>query len=419
MSEIAPAVLRGEFKGKRYNPPQRMICYKRMLVLALALLWLAPAYGATSWDGPAAELARQIAAISGPGPARLAVVNRSTIATNEIPAIRRALEQDLRGYGVIVANGEAPTGIRVTLSQNTQHGLWVAEIQEGNETRVGMISVDIPAGIASQSGSNLILHKTLLFAQSSPILDVGFVVVGSERRMLILESEKLTSYRTESGIWKKDQSFDISHSQPFSRDTRGRILPASGHLFDVHLPGVLCSGTENEGRLALSCGESDDPWPMTSSQKSFYNPTRNFFTGVLVPDYGAEVGPFYSAAELVRPRGMATVFTRVNGDVVFTDGSAIRPVAGARDWGSDIAAVRSGCGGGGQLLVSDAGATAVDSLRAYELPEREVMPVSPPMPFDGMVTAMWPTADGDAAMVVIRKQQSSQYEAYSVSVSCD
>lgn len=397
-----------------------MICYRRLLVLTLALLCLMPAYGATSWDGPAAELAKQIAAVAGPGPARLSILNRSSIATAEIPSIRRNLEQDLRGYGVTASsNAEAPTSIRVTLSQNIQRGLWVAEVQEGNETRVVMTAADISTGVVSQSASNLTLHKTFLFAQPAPILDVGFAVIGADRKMLILEPEKLTSYRTENGAWVKDQSLDIPHTQPFSRDARGRILPAAGHLFDLHLPGVLCSSMEADGRLALSCGESDDPWPMGLSQKAFYNPRRNFFTGVLAPGFGLEVGPFYSAGEILRSRGMTMVFGRVSGEVVFTDGNTLRPLAGARDWGSDISSVRSGCGVGGQLLVSDAGALPSDSLRAYELPEREAVPVSAPMPLDGAVTAMWPSSDGTSAVVVIRKQQPTQYEAYSVSVSCN
>lgn len=415
----ADMILPRKYKEKRYNPPQSMICHKGLLVPVLILLCLLPAYGTTNWDGPAADLAKQIAASAGPGPVKLLIVNRSSIPTDEIPGIRRILEQDLRAAGVTpVSSSDVPTSIRVTLSQNARQGLWVAEIQEGNDSRVVMSYADIAAAISPSLGSHLVLNKALLFVQATPVLDVGFVSLGGDRRMLVLDPEKLTSYRLQNGSWGKDQVFAIAHTQPFPRDIRGRILPASGNLFDVYLPGVLCNGTEAQGQIALACGDSDDPWPAADSQKAFYNRTRNFFSGVLVPGFGTDIGPFYSAAELVRPRGTIMVFSRVSGETVYTDGTTLRSVTGARDWGSDLAGIRSGCGGGGQLLVDEAGEMLTESIRAYEIPEREAVPVSAALSFNGQVTAMWPEEDS-AATVIIHNQQSSQYEAYRVSVSCN
>lgn len=411
-------ILPRKYKEKLYNPPQDMICNKWLLVSALLLLCLIPAQAATNWDAPAAALAKQIATVAGPGPARLSLLNRSSISSDEIPGIRKALEQGLRASGVTPTNSsDTSTSIRVTLSQNTQHGLWIAEIQEGNETRVVMSYADLATAPSSPLGSHIVLNKTLLYAQPSPILDVEFVTVEGDRRMLVLDPEKLTSYRSQNGAWVSDQSFAIQHTQPFPRDTRGRIMLASGDLFDIYLPGVLCNGSAAQGQLALSCADSDDPWP-AGTQKAFYNPRRNFFTGVLVPGFGSDIGPFYSAATVMRPSGTIMVFSRVSGETIFTDGSTLRLVAGARDWGSDLAGIRSTCGGGGQLLVSEAGAMPAESIRAYEIPGREAVPVSTPLSLSGQVMAMWPEEDA-AATVVIHDQQSSQYEAYRVSISCN
>ncbi len=406
-----------------YNPRQPMISHRRPLLLVFALVLLVPACASISWDNPADELAKQIAAIAGPGPAKLTIKNRSSIPADQVSAIRRTLERDLQSYGVTASgSAEAATVIRVTLSQNLKHELWIAEVQEGTEVKVVMVNTDLPATATPSSGAGVTLRKALLVAQEVPILDVDFVPVGDERRMVILEPERVTAYRQNAGTWVKDQSFDIVHSRPLPRDPRGRIVlgtgAASGHLFDTYVPGVVCSGSESNGQLALSCADSDAPWPI-ASQKAFYNPTRNYFTGLLEPGYSTEPGPFYDAAEYARSGGTVTLFSQTTGQVVLYDKGVPRTITGTRDWGSDIAGIHSTCGEGSLLLVSAAGAAPTDSVRAYEIPGREAIPVSSPMPLDGSVMAMWPTNDGTAATVVIRKEQPVQYEAYNVSAVCN
>jgi hypothetical protein len=256
-----------------YNPRQPMISHRRPLLLIFALVLLVPARASIGWDNPADELAKQIAAIAGPGPAKLTIKNRSSIPADQVPAIRRTLERDLQSYGVTApGSAEVATVIRVTLSQNLQHELWIAEVQEGTEVKVVMVSTDLPATATPSSGAGVTIRKAFLLAEEMPILDVDFVSVGDERRMVVLEPERVTTYRQNAGTWVKDQSFDIVHSRPLPRDPRGRIVlgtsAASGHLFDAYVPGVVCGGSESNGRLAVSCTDSDDPWPIVS-QKAF------------------------------------------------------------------------------------------------------------------------------------------------------
>ena len=58
------------------------------------------------------------------------------------------------------------------------------------------------------------------------------------------------------------------------------------------------------------------------------------------------------------------------------ENGALKTVAGTRDWGSDFAVLHSGCGAGTQVIASGSGEAANDSLRAYELPAQEAVPVS-------------------------------------------
>lgn len=176
------------------------------------------------------------------------------------------------------------------------------------------------------------------------------------------------------------------------------------------------------GGVAVSCADSDDPWPI-GSRKAFYNSSRNFFTGVITPGAGVATGPFYTAADLLQKNGMATVYSEVSGQVRMYDSGGLKVLAGSRDWGSDVAGVQSGCGSGAQLLATASGAAMQDSLRAYEVQGRNAIAVSAPLPMDGEVTAMWPMtlANGSAPAVVaiLKRQQPVRYEAYRVSVVCN
>lgn len=256
--------------------------------------------------------------------------------------------------------------------------------------------------------------------------------------MFVLEPERIVSYVATTAGWAKQQEFAIAHTRPFPRDIRGQLVAGQGqgHVFDAHLPGVLCTGTASGGGVAVSCDDSDDPWPLPSAagllsmvqsfsassvqQKAFYNMTRNYFTGVLSPGFGMQLQPFYDAGALSRPTGAAMLFSEIGGRVVLVENQVTKPIAGTRDWGSDFVAIRSACGTGAQVLVSGSGAATSDSVRAYEIPGREAEPVSAPLPMDGQVMAMWPANDGAGATVVVRTAaERVPYEVYSVSALCN
>ena len=407
----------------------------RVFVWMWLLLGWAPACRAAGdWDSPATDLARQIATLAGPGTVSLSIRNNSSISADDIATIRRALLKGLSGVGVTVAGAESATMVRVTLSQTARQGLWVAEVQQGPEVKVAMVSVSNSAPAAKPQGTPVLLRKMLLIAQSEPILDAEFVELAGDAaaaaHLVVLSPERIAIYGGggSGGAWVKEQSFAIEHGRPYPRDVRGRVqvnAGGAGGLFRAYLPGVVCSGSQeasapgvNAVRLAVSCADSDDPWPM-GTRAAFYNSSRNFFTGVTVPSAGGGVVPFFSAAELNGRRGAAIVYSETGGQVRVWDGRSMGTLGGARDWGSDVAGVQSGCGGGAQLLVTASGDAMPDSLLAYEVDGREAIAAGAPLPLDGAVSALWPGSGSATATIVLQRRQPLQYEAYSVALVCN
>ncbi|MGB7167424.1 MAG: hypothetical protein WBD32_00340, partial [Acidobacteriaceae bacterium] len=401
----------------RYNPPQRMMENLRFWRWGAALACLGlliPAAQAATWEQPASDLARQIAALTGPGPARLILQNASTLPAGDLPVIHRLLDQDLRRLGVLPGGRDSATLIRVTLSENLQGGLWVAEVQEGTETRVTMLAVPLAPAAPSGNGGTITIRRSLLITEDAPVLDAKVFVTGGVQRLVVLAPEQILTYEHNTAAlgtspWIQDQTFPITHTRPYPRDLRGELFAATDHVFDAWLPGVSCRGAESNAgvgtALSVTCADSDDPWPVTSNQKAFYNAMRDNFTGVLAPGFGMDLPPFYESGDLPHETASSMLLTLVDGRVLLIDGGVAKPITGANDWGSDFAVLRSGCGSGAQVLVSGSGAAAAgDSLRAWEIAGREAIPVSAPISVDGAVTAIGPSTDSVTETVIVRRE---------------
>jgi hypothetical protein len=397
--------------------------------MGLLLAWTSVCRAAEPWDAQVAELAHQIAALTGPGAVSLSIRNNSSIPADEIPAIRRSLLTALSALGVTARpEQDAATIVRVTLSQNARQGLWVAEVQQGPEVRVAMVSVANLAPALPPQGTPVLLRKTLLFSQAEPILDAQLIPLTAAgpdvRSLVVLSPEQIAIYHggQNGGPWVKDQSFEVAHDRPYPRDVRGRLQKDVGGLFKAYLPGVVCSASQQTAvagtSISVACADNDDPWPI-GSRKAFYNSSRDYFTGVIIPYLGGDSQPYYSAAELLGKRGAATVYSEVGGQFRISDGAGLKALVGSRDWGSDLVGVQSDCGAGAQLLATASGDVMQDSLLAYEVGGNDAIAVSPPLPLGGQVTALWP-ADGPAtAVMILKREQPLQYEAYSVSLVCN
>ena len=412
-----------------------------LLMMIASVLMVQPA-GATSgpWEQPAAALAEQIAGILGPGQAHLILRNNSKISTDEVPAIRRALEEALRARGVKASGSENANIVRITLSENMRARLWVAEIVEGNETRLAMVRVETGAPLQEVSTSEMTLHKQAVLTATEPVL-AALEIADS---YVVIEPEEIVIFAHSVTGWKERSHAGIGQKKPLARDPRGVIFPTQdGQGFTASVAGMACSGSYPQGAQAdwtLHCRESDDPWLLASPQpadtssgasenlnaipiRAFYNAVRNYFTGIVTPSLGADLSPFYTAVLIPRPGGAGLLINSIDGKVQLVEAGALKPIAGTRDWGSDFATLHSGCGTGVQIVASGSGEAITDSLRAFDLPGQEALPASALLGMDGTVTALWTAHDGKGIFAVVRKPASpgeaDSYEVDRVTASCN
>ena len=405
-----------------YNSRQRMTCLKLFFGLLLLLMCAAASRAAapeTTWAAPSARLAKEIANISGPGTATLTIRNQSSIPNDEVAVIRRDIEAQLRVNGIQVRSAEtAASAIAISLSENLQGWLWVAEVGQGSEVKTALVPVARSSGAATaQGGPAMTLKKALIYSQPEAILDFATIHAGSDTHLVVLDAGNVSLYRFTGNKYELEQAFAILHSRTFPRDLRGRLMIARDHLFDAYLPGVICSSSVSTP-INVSCRESDDPWPL-GSQKALFNSAHNYFTGALLPGFGKQVSPFFTAADVPRSNYTLWIFAGIDGAIHESDGVNERRMAASMsaDWGSDLAAVHDACGLGTQILVSSAG-DGPETLRAYEVPDREPVLMSAALGLDGPIVSLWSSIDGTTANVVVHNTTGGRYEAYGISVAC-
>lgn len=403
------------------------------LIAAGFSVLLAPAVpvgrAATPWDQPAAALADEIAAILGPGQAQLAVRNLSTISNDDVPGIERLLEQDLKAHGVLVSGMESANAIRVTLSQDARERLWVAEVVEGNQTQVAMVRLDRGTLQNAHDSDGLVLRSQKLIAGQEVIL--AALVFPAE--IVMLEPEYITIYFRDQDGWRQQTRLAIGQKRPLPRDPRGILLPGpSGTGFEAWVAGTHCAGDtsvlQEANSWPIHCEQSDDPWPVAGGAgtpvsgmqlRAFFNANRNYFTGIVTPASGAELPAFYSAAWVPRPaEAYAFLVAGIDAKVQLVENGSAMAVRGTRDWGSDFAALASGCGSGTQIIASGSGEAASDSLRAFELPALEAIPASAPLAMNGTVTALSTAPDGKSVLAVVRSA-ADDYEVDRVTALCN
>lgn len=394
----------------------------------------------SKWAQPAAELAGQIADITGSGQTQLTVRNLSSIPVSEVPAIRKLLEQDLKARGVLAGGPESANAVRITLSENSRERLWVAEVTEGNKAQVTMVHLEAGESATVRSASErVVLRKERIDglvsrmgggARDLPILAAAEI----NGHFVVMFADRIAVFSSAGAGWAESNTFAMSPKM--SRDPRGVLIPtADGGSFAAFAPGTQCNGsyslplnggTQDSG-WTVRCRASDDPWPIYQSAdassapalKAFYNTARDFFTGVVAPNIGVDLPAFYAAGMIPRAAGGAAIlFIGVDGKVQIVENGTMRAVAGARDWGSDFAVVRSGCGAGTQVIVSSSGEAVSDSLRAFAIPALEALPESNALPMDGSVTVLWTAQDGKSAMAVVRNGAGG-YEVDRVTATCN
>ncbi len=394
-------------------------------MLAVVISSVIPVH-AQDWSTPEQQLARKILEVTGAGPASLAFENRSSLGRRDSDIIRNGLRNVLEKMGIRATQSSPETNaVLITLSENMNSYVWVAQVTTSQGLNsVLMVSVPKPVEAAGNHESvPMTLRKTSLWAQPEQILDVLVLEEGtSPTRIAVLEPERVAVYRIQAGKATLEQSATISHVNAWPKDLRGRMVPGGDQLLDVYLPSLSCRSTST-APLALACRATDEPWPLivnraiVSARAQFVS-GRDFFSGTIVPAIGkfSSVPPFYSAATVVRDASALWIFSGTDREIHIVDGVTDRVVAA--NWGSDIAGLQTSCGSGWQILATSAGANGADSIRAYEIPDRDPVPVSPAIDFDGTISAMWTESKGDTGLAIVRNQVTGNYEAFRLAMAC-
>src|SRR5207244_3782192 len=131
---------------------------------------------ATDWHDPVSQLSAKITAATGPGVVALEMNNRSSISSADVDEIRRELSASLAISGVRVSQpDQAAANIKLTLSENLQEYVWVAEIQAGaSDAKVLLVSTPRTSfAVPAANAPAITIRATPLVSQADPILDVA------------------------------------------------------------------------------------------------------------------------------------------------------------------------------------------------------------------------------------------------------
>src|SRR5262249_15705921 len=119
--------------------------FLRRTIPALFAFWfcLSATSFPTDWASAEQELARKIAATTGPGAVALTVVNRSSLSAKDTEEVSRGLRMQLDASGLRTVKPEqAAATVAISLSENLQNYVWLAEVRQGaGEYSVVMISL--------------------------------------------------------------------------------------------------------------------------------------------------------------------------------------------------------------------------------------------------------------------------------------
>jgi hypothetical protein len=393
--------------------------FRLLFPLIIISSFLSIAARADVWTAPVAVLAQRIVSKAGPGTAvTVTVKNLSSLSAADVNAVRTQIDSELRSRGLRLVDAEQSVAdLRITLSENVENYLLIAEIRQGTSVDTVFTKVTRSDSVAARSAGAMTLQRRLLWTQDEPILDVALVGAQILPGAIILTPGKVAYYLIQNGTWQEADAAVLSHTRPLPRDARGMIVGAGNNPFEVVLPGVRCTISGNNPYRA-ACADTDDPWPMYEGQPrldAFFSPTRNFFTGAISRSGDSVTVPaFYSAAMFGNSEWL---FTGTDGRVQYSSFVNTLPVP-VTNWGSDIASIRSKCSPDAVILATRNGDyTQPDAVQGFQVIARDPVAVTAALDFAGPVMAL--RASGGVATVVSHNLKTGKYEAYSLTLACN
>ena len=157
----------------------------------------------------AQELGVRIARMVSPGPVALTFENSSSLNAAEQETFKRELMEQLRGAGIrTVIRSAAAYEVVVTLAENLRGFVFAAQAL-GVPNQPYAAIVMLPRGISgleARGGSGVVLRKTAILEQETPILDFAQISAGGGLRLLVLESERVVIYARSGNAWQTEQA---------------------------------------------------------------------------------------------------------------------------------------------------------------------------------------------------------------------
>jgi hypothetical protein len=199
-----------------------------------------------AWSDGVKALAAKIAAAVKPSRAiSLDIKNISSLGAADVEAIRKTLEAELQTQGLRI--GSADAHVEVTLSENGDGYVWVAETRRNakqeNSPRVAIVSVGkAKMNSANEKSALLVLSNRRIWDQPSEFLD--FLVIETPVNMasstlMVLEPDRLVYYRSSTPEWRLWETISFPQIGHRSRMVQGGI---DAGVQKVWGPGGECSG---------------------------------------------------------------------------------------------------------------------------------------------------------------------------------
>ena len=314
-----------------------------------------------AWIEGVKELAGKIEEMARPKrTVSLEIKNISSLPLN-IKVIRDAVAGVLLTHGMKLGRNGAR--VDVTVSENFQGLVWVAEIYPDEKSATAKVAIVlVPRVIAETAGEkrvSLALSRELVWQQAREMLDFAVFyrptdVAGST--LVILEADKLVYYGTTTVDWRLWRTVKLPRSEPRRRDPAGELWVAGD---GIYANGVQCSG-EIEHPSKIECAHWDD---VTIGRR---------WIGPAIPGHEGNAGG----------------------------------VLGDR-CGSKSVALASGDGDWAQR----------DAIQGYLLSDNDMVPSGSPIEFDGPVIAVR-GGDKSSVRAIVHNLKTGNYEGYIVTATC-
>ena len=382
-----------------------------------------------AWNEGVKALAEKIVDAAKPSETvSLDVQNLSSLGAGDAEMIREALRAELQKHGIRIAS--SGTDVKVTLSENANQNVWVAQIQRSGKQesapQVAIISVSRAHPSAFAQTPTPILQRKLVDERREPVLD--FASSSSEdkhaRTKLVFGPGFLDmqSYTFDSA---GDDKMELPPFSLVPRDLRGLVVQKEGAL-SLFAANDMCVVTGTKHTCARNPNQN---WPFPYGIAGHFSGDRNYFSGLVNTAQRRSIErAFYTAAvadlaDITKPNGLHPfILTELDGRARFYDqGEDSR--ATFFDWGDDIASITRSCYPRWFVLVTGTGDwTQADRIQTYEIlfgqGTSNAKAEGQPLEFPGPILAMWPSDDEMSVRTVSKNLKTGMYEASIITLTC-